>query len=301
MTEKLFDLTSPLATLFVVAALSSPASLAGAAQPASGNPAPAIGQRIFSFADRNGDKSLDAQEFGNLSASMQKWLVQHGFDAGKSLTQAQFLQIADRMMAELRRGRVRAGVAAPAAIQPTSSQTTGSSKATAAKTNGAGTSTSPVATPVVIEQTVSPATAALPAEFQPVDTDGDGQISFYEWRQQKRNEMPRFYQLDQNKDQVLSLAELTTVAPATAASPGATGAAPTASTTSTTPTATATGGPSPQRLKDIKYIIGALDKNKNGLVDPDEWAISRRIKPAFEKAKVDISKPMNEATFIVNY
>lgn len=54
-------------------------------------------------------------------------------------------------------------------------------------------------------------------------------------------------------------------------------------------------------LTRLKDYFTYMDRNKDGKLDPAEWNVSQRIKPAFEKANVDLSKPMSEKEFYVAY
>ena len=49
--------------------------------------------------------------------------------------------------------------------------------------------------------------------------------------------------------------------------------------------------------------FGSLDGygNKDGKVNPQEWNISRTIKPGFEKVGADLSKDMSQAEFVAIY
>ena len=44
-----------------------------------------------------------------------------------------------------------------------------------------------------------------------------------------------------------------------------------------------------------------MDVNKSGSIEPEEWIKGRSMKPVFETAKVDISKPLTKDQFIDGY
>lgn len=44
-----------------------------------------------------------------------------------------------------------------------------------------------------------------------------------------------------------------------------------------------------------------MDANHDGTMTADEWEKSKTVRPKFESAKIDISKPMNGDAFARNY
>ena len=44
-----------------------------------------------------------------------------------------------------------------------------------------------------------------------------------------------------------------------------------------------------------------MDVNKSGSIEPEEWIKGRSMKPVFETAKVDITKPLTKDQFIDGY
>lgn len=50
-----------------------------------------------------------------------------------------------------------------------------------------------------------------------------------------------------------------------------------------------------------KRYFPLLDKSGDGVIDSKEWGGSRVIRAKFEKAKIDISKPMKEDEFVTHY
>jgi hypothetical protein len=56
-----------------------------------------------------------------------------------------------------------------------------------------------------------------------------------------------------------------------------------------------------QTEAQARNYFSVMDANKDGRVQPDEWNPPNSIKPAFEKAKIDLTKDMTEKDFIANY
>lgn len=50
-----------------------------------------------------------------------------------------------------------------------------------------------------------------------------------------------------------------------------------------------------------KYTFRLLDRDRDGSVTPEEWQRSRRLRPKFEEAGVDLSKPMTVEQFVPTY
>ncbi|MCA9080581.1 MAG: hypothetical protein KDA58_08475, partial [Planctomycetaceae bacterium] len=166
-----------------------------------------------------------------------------------------------------------------------------------------------------------PITIPLQEDFHVGDTDGDGQIAYFEWRNWKPTELAEFLRLDANRDGFVTPREIkfapeasgsAAVPPTTAASTTPAVSAPAASTppqATTTPTTTVPAvainpdaiDRSSVQAKRAIYFFTQLDKNKNGTVEPDEWAISKTLKPQFEKGGVDLSKPLSEDEFIAHF
>lgn len=165
-------------------------------------------------------------------------------------------------------------------------------------------------------------TLDLPGGFVAGDLDGDGQISYYEWRRWQRTGVAEFTRWDVNGDGFLTPRELNGVAPpsggsaapATAiasTSPTRSGSSPAPTTTpsagASTPVAAvpiSTGGnvdlssPEAQRAKNY---FDALDTDKDGTVTPEEFGKSRRLKPMFEKAGQPIAQPVQLPQFVEMY
>ena len=152
----------------------------------------------------------------------------------------------------------------------------------------------------------APVTVPLPEEYRERDQNQDGQLSFREWREWDRTALMEFFLFDANGDGFLVPREL--------ASSGAggsdTGSQPTKNETrvvvvNSGGTSQSSGGKSsPQEEAEARraaYYFDRLDANRDGSVTANEWSISRRIKPMFEQAKIDLSKPMSKEQFVKDY
>jgi hypothetical protein len=54
-------------------------------------------------------------------------------------------------------------------------------------------------------------------------------------------------------------------------------------------------------VTQVRYYFSIMDANKDGNLQESEWDASKRIKPAFAKAKIDLTKNMTERDFVLNY
>jgi Ca2+-binding EF-hand superfamily protein len=153
------------------------------------------------------------------------------------------------------------------------------------------------------------------------DLDGDGQVTYYEWRRWQRTGVAEFTRWDVNRDGFLTPRELAGVAaPSGGASlPAAIVASSSLSgSTSSAPTTTPSAGPSAAvaavsvsaggnvdlsspEAQRAKNYFDALDADKDGTVTPDEFGKSRRLKPMFEKAGQPIAQPVQLPQFVQMY
>ncbi len=144
----------------------------------------------------------------------------------------------------------------------------------------------------------------LPDAYKALDTDFDGQIALYEWRNGKRGTISQFVQNDFDGDGFLIAKEL---AKAVATTPAGSGAAPTStSVTVSAPPKTPTAPAAPVEVTAAAAAkalgaFGLLDGDKNGIVVGPEWDKSARLKPMFEKGGVDLSQPLNQDAFTQAY
>lgn len=162
-------------------------------------------------------------------------------------------------------------------------------------------------------------TIDLPQTFTAGDTDLDGQISLFEWRQWKRGALDEFNSYDADGDGFLTPRELkngptntqakqqVVIVNAAAPSGPAAGAVTlNSSRTATaaaasTPTSTSDADPNSVAYKRGESMFRILDRNRDGAVNPEEWSASSRLKPMFEKAALDLSRPMPKETFLSHY
>ncbi|GAB4149515.1 MAG: hypothetical protein Tsb009_23820 [Planctomycetaceae bacterium] len=236
------------------------------------SPASPLSERIFAYLDKNGDKSIDSKEFEQSPGSIQFWLTDPKLTGRPPIKKADFLSVFPQMIDDLRHKRTRIAIDNRPQEPP-----------------GMGKSPDFTANSSSDQAVVSSKPSPLPAEYQSGDLDKDGQIDFYEWRKFRPEAISKFRELDSNRDAVLSVAELTGTKPALSTK------SPTSSSSSSV------SKPSAERLETIKYLFGRMDQNKNQKIDPDEWRISRRIRPAFEAKKIDLTKAMSLEQFTTYY
>ncbi|MCH8828521.1 MAG: hypothetical protein IID45_02985 [Planctomycetes bacterium] len=286
-------LTTAFASILLIAVSTSEAEQAG-------TDATTVGSRIFAFLDKNGDKRVTDQEIGLIPVTMKSWLKKQGILKKTGFSRAEFLANSARMLADLRNEQ-----------QVTSSPTVLTNKTPPAAEKKSPSSVSPkrllyaagAAAELISGEmpvTVSDATANLPSEFQECDLNRDGQIDFYEWRKCKRAEIARFYELDKNRDAVLSLEEIngSDTSAVTESTPGTT--KPSAVSKPTKKVSAKTISQS-EVLKITSEIFGRMDDNKNNRIDPGEWDKSKRMKPKFAEAGANLKRPMDLKQFSIHY
>jgi hypothetical protein len=161
-------------------------------------------------------------------------------------------------------------------------------------------------------------TLDLPSGFVAGDLDGDGQVSYYEWRRWQRTGVAEFARWDVNRDGFLTPRELAGVAAPSGGTTVVASSTPTPRTGSTAPTTTPPAGPSTPvsavpvstgsnvdlsspEAQRAKNYFDALDADKDGTVTPDEFGKSRRLKPMFEKAGQPIAQPIQLPQFVQMY
>ena len=138
-------------------------------------------------------------------------------------------------------------------------------------------------------------TIDLPEEYDDRDFDGDGQIGLYEWRQWDRTALADFLRFDLNGDGYLTPLELLLAGDA----PPAAGVG--GSPVRVSARSSATVEPTDRERDEAARYFGALDKNGDGRVNPDEWSVSRRLKPMFENAGADLDRDMDAQQFEAAY
>ena len=160
-------------------------------------------------------------------------------------------------------------------------------------------------------------TKDLPGDYREKDKNGDGQIGLYEW---DRKAFAQFYALDRNGDGLLTPDEL--IAATKKSSSSDKSSSMSAATTSTTtpsgdtkssPSASDSTKPSDsssmksasaaattESSPGIKSFVG-LDSNRDGKLSEDEWRRSRTTRGKFEKAKIELKFPVEQAQFVEMY
>lgn len=176
----------------------------------------------------------------------------------------------------------------------------------------------------------------LPDDYKPLDLDADNQISFAEWPRSRRTD---FASYDHNGDGYITPAEIrlpafvtktadeivseamaariiggtmsgSTVASNLSATSASSGATPGSEGRDRGSRDRGGRGGPPQAgsssgedaiTVEAKGYFDRLDTNRNGSVDPDEWSVSRRLKPLFEKVGADLTKSLTLEEFTVSY
>lgn len=158
-------------------------------------------------------------------------------------------------------------------------------------------------------------TLTLPDSYRNQDQNRDGQIGLYEWN---RRDWLTFQRLDRDSDGFLTPKELvvasggspsssTAVAvtsPPPGGSPAVPGAAPPSAAPGATPTAPAPVAVAATTPPDSSRATGAfdaLDVDKDGSISPEEWGRSRTMRPRFEAAGLDLTKPTPKASFLSQF
>jgi len=266
--------------------------------------------RIFSFLDRNGSGTIEPDEIGRIPAPMREWLSRSGTDLSQPIPRDRFLTIAPQMMQAIRSGR-SSSRRLPGNNPPSSSA--GPSKSRSGKANGYQ--------PVVTGSEPKPrsrVTVSLPDQYRERDQDDDGQIGLYEWKQWNRAALAGFFILDRNSDGFLTPRELvlsegddskestkTSTKPPRLVVVKRSGNSGRSGETGASGRRVVSSGQSSveesPETRRARYYFSLMDKNRDGSMTDDEWAQSRRIRPLFERAGIDISKPMSMQQFVENY
>lgn len=275
--------------------------------------------------DENQDGVVTSNEVENAPGFARRMLQDSGLDFNRGVRVEDLQQSAQQRMDEMRRQRDgersdrTENVERPDRPDWAPPQSMGrgdfSGQATPADQRGSSATSATASTGNSQPRTrVSP---LLPDSFQSYDMDQDGQIALSEWRKGKRGPLSQFMQYDLDGDGFLIAKELmkaNAVAAAPSAAPGTPSPASppaTATTNVANPTTPAPPAASPTSMApvtvsaaDALKATGAfnlLDKDKNGTVAGEEWSVSRRLKPLFEKAGYDLAKPMNKDEFTQGY
>lgn len=272
--------------------------------------------RFLRFIDRNGDGSIDPEEMERMPPPFRERLT----SAGIPLDRTHSIQgLSELLESERPQENSTPGESG----EKKSEETPGAQPAQPSGTTPGGPPGSP--TEARHDDRGRPAGHSSPLRRLPeshgrYDVNRDNQIGLYEWPRDKRAE---FLLLDRNRDGFLTPSELqpNSLAAAsrgvpTAATPTASGAAPPVtngpttpatnappSTPGTTPTASTPQPPAkPSPLdEEGKRSFQQLDANKDGQLTADEWRVSRRLRPQFEKIGANLSQPMSQEQFLGYY
>ncbi len=292
--------------------------LMGTAAPAwsqgFGRPQP---EQVFEYLDQNKDGRLDSDEI-NRGGFVRGMLERADVDVSRGLSRDDFV----RQMTTVRQEFERNGPGLPGRGEGDGDRRRdeGDRREEERRSDSSRSSSSRSSSSRSKTKEKPRVTVALPEEYRAADLDSDGQIVLFEWRQWKGHTLADFTSRDRNGDGFLTPREL--VAKSTNGSAGAVVQAPasgsprngssngesrgppqrSAPSSSSSQSASATGaGDTSVLSEEAKRSFGLLDANKNGSIEPEEWAPSRRIRGMFEQARIDLTQAMTSDEFVRNY
>ncbi len=182
-------------------------------------------------------------------------------------------------------------------------------------------------------------TIDLQEDLLPGDSDGDGQLAFYEWRRWEGKSLSEFNALDTNGDGYVTPREVALLRGPTPDEIAATAAAADARTDDRDSRTRRSDGSRDgnaeqededqrgdrddrrradddsdgdqeresdgeeddgQLAADAERYFGLMDKDRDGSIAPDEWE-GRRIRSMFEDDGIDLDSPVSQQEFIRNY
>lgn len=147
----------------------------------------------------------------------------------------------------------------------------------------------------------------LPEDYTVGDRDGDGQVTFFEWRRWNGKRFSQFVAMDRDGDGFLTPREIIAAtgrdeAGGDAARSAASTEQSAESSDGTSDAANTEAAPQNDKLAaDARRFFGILDADDDGRISPPEWEPSRRIREMFEGGGVDLSGEMSEGEFVQNY
>lgn len=281
-----------LASFFVIAVLSLPQI-----HSASAADADSAAERIFAHFDKNNDQTLNPTEFNELPATIRVWFRGKGLKGEQSLARADFLKFYPEMAADLRTGKTLpskppeddGGPFAGADSETTTAPKTGSTSGSDSSLYVSGSEPEEIDT--------SGNSTRLDG-----DLNGDGQVSFAEWRKANPGQIADFHRQDANGDFVLSASEL--------------------GVTSSRSDDDDDDDDRDSRRKPVEIVaydkltddqkekyaeivkkdyFGVLDENKDGKLQEKEWEASSFISGKFRDKKIDLKEDMPFETFLTHY
>jgi len=319
MTTGLFGGTARILLVGgILVVLASPAL----AQFRGGPPSP---DRMFGFMDRNRDGYLDGDELRRVPGPFREALEEAGVDPRRGISRDRFLREAPRMMESARRRMEESRGRGDSDRRRGDDRDRRDDR----DRDEDRRRREPEKPQRPARKKREPVALTIPEQFTTIDQDADGQVAFYEWRQTQHGTISQFRAIDRNGDGFLTPFELklsleqpageTVPQVAAGPQPGTIQAPPAATRAPATPVPTpppATPRPaapapaasqsapvdmdSPEAAR-AKYTFRLLDRDRDGSVTPEEWQRSRRLRPMFEAAGVDLSKPMTVEQFVPTY
>jgi Ca2+-binding EF-hand superfamily protein len=163
-------------------------------------------------------------------------------------------------------------------------------------------------------------TKDLPSAYVDRDSDGDGQLGLYEWREWDRTRMDEFFFFDRNGDGFLTPSELAAIEEANESDGRGRGGDRSdrggdrgdsdrdrrAPEPPASQAISASGGPpkldesDPNVVQARKYFA-LLDGDKNGKASVEELAKLKKLRPLFEQAGIQLDREMSADEFAANY
>lgn len=288
-------------------------------------------ERFFGYLDKDKNGRLDEDEVRRMPGSIREAFQKADFSLDRGISKDDFVREMPRIMEDMRRRREEDRDKGRDDDRRREEPRREESRRDDDRNRSKGYSYSPRKRPKI--------TMDIPSKFEDGDTDADGQIGLYEWRQWKPQEKYHFPVYDINRDGFLTPRELSNPpskeeidnylasigAPAQTAQPRPSGSSG-ETRPSATPVAraateyrTESSGNTPAKVaetkqetdgqddnkdatsKTAKLFFQQMDADKSGSLTPDEWARSRRLKPKFEEVGIDLSKPMDLDEFTAGY
>ena len=149
-------------------------------------------------------------------------------------------------------------------------------------------------------------TVDLTDAYAEADSDGDGQIGLYEWRQWKPTELNKFFLADANRDSFLTPRELAIFEkfPVAEADTSTTASNYPAAATATPTAPAGRTNVDPQdkpSAKEAQYVFKVLDRDHDGKITEEEWQRSKGARGGFEDAGIKVPLPATIESFLAVY